>query len=124
MLAIKCGRHVIDDGIVPVLAAEPVIASSRAHIEVLALHTHDRDVERSADEVEYEHGLILVQFIETISERGGSRLVDDLQDIEAGELAGGDGGGSFRVVEIRRNRDNRVGNRLLEIFLCVELDLL
>src|SRR5207249_11197048 len=103
MLAIKFLRHVIDDGIVPILAAEPVIAIGRDHIDVLALDAHDRDVERSAAEVEYEHRLILVQFIETISERGGSRLVDDLPDIEAGELAGGEGGGSYRGVEIRRN---------------------
>src|SRR5260370_28301555 len=89
MLAIKFFRHVIDDGIVPILAAEPVIAIGRDHVDVLALDAHDRDVERSAAEVEDEHGLILIQFIKTVSERSSGRLVDDLQNIEAGELAGG-----------------------------------
>src|SRR5436190_19602602 len=99
MLTIKFLRHVIDDGIVPILAAEPVIAIGRDHVDVLALDTHDRDVERSTTKVEDEDRLVLVQFIETVSERGGGRLVDDLQNIETGELAGGDGGGSFRVVK-------------------------
>ena len=124
MLTIKFFCHVIDDGVVPILAAQPVIAIGRDHVDVLALNAHDRDVERSAAKVEDEDGLILVQFIKTIGERSGGRLVNDLQNIESGELAGGDGRSSFRVVEIRRNRDDRVGDLLLEILLRVEFELL
>src|SRR6267378_3445930 len=100
MLAIKFFRHMIDDGVVPILAAEPVIAVGRDHVDVLALNAHDRDVERSAAKVEDEDGLILVQFIKTIGERSGGRLIDDLQNVEASELASGNGCGSFRIVEI------------------------
>ena len=88
-----------------------MIAIGRDHVDVLALNAHDRDVERSAAEVENEDGLVLIQFIKTVGQRGGGRLVDDLQNVESGELAGRDGRGSFRVVEIGRNRDDRIGDR-------------
>ena len=78
MLAIKFLRHVIDDGVVPILAAEPMIAIGRDHVDVLALDTHDRDVERSTTKVEDEDGLVLIQFIQTVGKRGGRGLVDNL----------------------------------------------
>src|SRR5437762_12859497 len=98
MLAIKFLRHMIDDGVVPILAAEPVIAIGRDHVDVLALDAHDRNVERTTTKVEDENGLVLVQFIQTVGERGGSRLVDNLQNIEAGELTGCDSRSSFREI--------------------------
>ena len=80
---------------------------------LLALDPHDRDVEGSAAKIENEDGLVLIQFIQAIGQRGGRGLVDDLQNIEPGELTGRDGRGSFGVIEIGRNRDDRIGDRLL-----------
>ena len=86
---------------------------------MLALDAHDRDVERSAAKVEHENGLVFVQFVETVGQRRSRRLVDNLQNIEAGELTGSDGSGSFCVVEVSRHRNDCVGDRLLEIFFSV-----
>src|SRR5206468_8676775 len=82
MLAIKFLRHVIDDGVVPILAAEPVIAIGRDNVDVLALDTHDRDVERSTTKVEDEDGLALIQFIQTVGRRGGRGLAHNLKSME------------------------------------------
>ena len=84
---------------------------------------HDRDVKGAAAEVEDENGLVLVEFVETVGERRCGRLVDDLQNVQPGELAGGDRGGALGVVEISRHRDDRIGHRFFEIFLgiCFQL---
>ena len=111
----------IDDDIVPILSAQPMIAIGRDHFDAVALDPHDRDVERSAAKVENENGLIFIQFVEAVGQRRGGRLVDDLQDVEARELTGGDRRGSLRIIEISRHRDDRIGDRFLEIFLRVEL---
>ena len=91
---------------------------------LVSLDPHDRDVERSAAKIEHENGLVFVQFVEPVGQRRSGRLVDDLQNIEAGELTGSDGRGSFCVVEIGRHRDHRVGDRFLEIFFRVGFQLL
>ena len=124
MLAVEFFCHVIDDRIIPILAPEPVIAIRRDHVDVLALNAHDRDVESSATEIEDEHGLILVEFVETVCQRRGRRLVNDLQNIDAGQLTGSDGRSSFRVIEVGGNCDDSVGDRLFEILLRVQFELL
>ena len=68
-----------------------------------------------------ENGVVLVQFVEPVSQRRRGWLVDDLEDIQTGELAGRNRGGALGVVEVRRHRDDRVCNRLIKIFLSVGL---
>ena len=82
---------------------------------------HDRDVERAAAKVEHENRLVFIEFVESISQRRSGRLVDDLQDIQPGETAGGNRRGAFRVIEISRHGDDGVGHRYLEIFFRVRL---
>ena len=90
----------------------------------MILDAHDRDVESAAAEVEHENGLVFVQFVQAIGQRRRRRLVDNLQNIQAGELTGGDGGRSFGVIEVSRHRDDCVRDWLLEIFLRVSFELL
>ena len=49
--------------------------------------THDRDVEGAAAQVEDRYQAVLA-LVEPVGERRGSRLVDDAQHLEAGDLAG------------------------------------
>ena len=121
--AIEFFRHVIHDHVIPIFAAEPVIAIRREHLDALALNTHDRDVEGATAEIENENGLVFVQFVETIGNRCGCGLVDDLQNIEPGELAGRDRSGALSVVKISGHSDDRVRDRLLQIFFSVRLQL-
>ena len=81
--AIKLLGHVIDEHIVPILAAEPVIAIGRHHLEAMPFDPHERDVEGAAAEVEDEHRLVFVQLVQSVGQRRGGRFVDDLQDVQA-----------------------------------------
>ena len=89
-----------------------------------ACDPHDRDVEGAAAKIENENGLVFIELVESVGQRRSGRLVDDLQNIQAGELAGGNRGGAFRIVEISRHGDDRVGHRYLEIFFRIRLQLL
>lgn len=68
------------------------------------------DIEGTATQIEDENArrLVLVQAIETVRQRSGSRLVDDAQDIEAGDATSGLGSSALGVVEVRRNGDDRL----------------
>ena len=62
--------------------------------------------------------------VEPVGERRGGRLVDDADDVEAGDLAGVLRRLALGVVEVRRDGDDRVRDRLAEIGLGVGLQLL
>ena len=114
----------VDDLLVPVVAAEVVVAVGRLDLEDALADLHDRDVEGTAAEVEDENGLVLVALVEAVRQRGRGRLVDDAQDLETGDLAGVLGGLALHVVEVRRNGDDRLGDGLAEVLLGVGLELL
>ena len=75
------------------------------------LEGQQRHIEGSTSEIEDQHlsGLVLVQAIQTVRQSGGGRLVDDAENIEASNAAGGLGGSALRVVEVRRHGDDSLG---------------
>src|SRR5207245_5567177 len=111
----------INDDVVPVFSAKPMIAIGCEHLDLVIDNAHDGDVEGAAAEVEDENGVVLVQFVEPVSQRRCGWLVDDLEDIQTGELAGRNRGGALCVVEVSGHGDDRVCNRLIKIFLSVGL---
>src|ERR1043166_715659 len=102
MLLVELLGYVIDDHVIPILAPEPVIAIRGEDVQLVLLDPHDRDVERAAAEIEDEHRLIFVELVEAIGERGCRWLIDDLQNVEAGELSGRDRRRALSIVEIDR----------------------
>ena len=65
-----------------------------------------------------------VLLVEAVGERRRGRLVDDAEDVEAGDLAGVLRRLALRVVEVRGDGDDRLGDRLAEVRLGVGLQLL
>ena len=65
-------------------------------------------------------GLLLV---EPVGQRGGGRLVDDPQDVEAGDLAGLLGGLALGIVEVGGNGDHRRRDIAAQVGLGVPLEL-
>ena len=55
--------------------------------------------------------IFVVFLVEAIGQRGGGRLIDDAQHFQPGDLAGIFGGVALGVVEVRRNGDDRLGDR-------------
>src|SRR5438477_10388108 len=98
-----------------------MIAVRREHANLMTFDPHDGYVESSTAEIEDEDRLIFVEFVEAVSHRASRRLIDDLQNIETGELARRHGRGAFRVVEVSRYSDDRIGDRLLQKFFRIIL---
>ncbi len=112
LVALELGDHPVDERLVEVVAAEVVVAARRLDLERrrLGVELEHRDVERPAAEVEDEDPLILL-LLEVVRERGRGRLVDDADDVEAGDLAGVLRRLALGVVEVGRDGDHRIRDR-------------
>ena len=124
LVLLELGDHPVDDRLVEVVAAEVVVAVRGLHLEDAVAKLEDRDVERAAAEVEDEDRLVGALLVEAVRQRGRGRLVDDADDVEAGDLAGVLRRLALCVVEVGRDGDHRVGDRLAEVRLGVRLQLL
>ena len=86
-------------------------------------HLEQGDIERSATEVEDEDELVFLALVEAVSECGGGGLVDDAQYVEACDLARILCRLALGIVEVRGNRDDRVGHGLAEVLFGIALEL-
>ena len=120
---LELGDHPVDDALIEIVAAEMRVAVGRLHLDDAFADFEDRDVERAAAEVVDGDRLVLL-LVETVGQRRRGRLVDDAQDVQAGDLAGVLRRLPLRVVEVRRHGDDRVGDLLTEVVLGRGLQLL
>ena len=120
---LELGHQPLDDLVVPVVTAELGVARGGLDLEDALADLEHRDVEGPAAQVEDEDGLVGVLLVEPVGQRGGRRLVDDAQHLEAGDGAGFLGRRALRVVEVRGHGDDRLGHGVAEIRLGVPLQL-
>ena len=116
LLLLELGREIFDEAHVEILAAEEGVAVRRLHLEHAVADLEDRDVESAAAEVIDRDGAGFA-LVEPVGERRRGRLVDDAQHLEPGDLAGVLGGLTLGVVEIGRDGDHRLRDRLAEMRL-------
>ena len=114
----------IDDAVIPVVAAELVVASGRGNLEDAVAEFQDGHVEGAAAEVEHEDLLVLIGLIEAVGQSSSRRLVDDAEHFEAGDLASVLRRLTLRVVEVRRHGDDCLGDGAADLLFRVGLQLL
>jgi hypothetical protein len=124
LVLLELGDQPLDDRLVPVVAAEVVVAGGRLHLEDAVADFQHRDVEGAAAEVEDEDRVIGGLLVEPVGERGRGRLVDDPLHLEPGDLAGVLGRLSLVVVEVGGDGDHGAVDRLAELRFGVGLQLL
>ena len=107
LLFLEFVGQIVDQPHVEIFAAEEGVAVGRLHLEHAVADFENGNIEGAAAEVVDRDGSGLA-LVETVSERGCRRLVDDAQHFEAGDLAGVLGGLALRVVEVGRNGDDRL----------------
>ena len=116
--------HPVDYALIPVVAAQVIVASGRANFEYAVAQLKNGNVERTAAKVEYQNLFVLVGFVETVSKSRCRRLVDDTHNLKTSDLACILGCLTLSVVEISRNGDNSLGDRLAYTLFCIGLNLL
>ena len=102
LFLLELGDDPVHDRKVEVVAAEERVAVGREDLDDALADAQDRDVERAAAQVVDRDDLFLAGPVEAVGERRGGRLVDDAQDLEAGDLAGVLGRLALGVVEVGR----------------------
>ena len=112
----------VDDPLVPVIPTQVGVARRGLDLEHALADLQQRDVERPTAQVEDEDGLVVL-LIQAVGERGCRRLVDDPKHFEPRDLPGLLGGLALRIVEVRRNRDDRLGHLVAQIGFRIPLQL-
>ena len=118
----------VNDALVPVIATEAVVTCGCADLNggetvVVLADFQQGDVEGTATEVEDQNELVFLALFEAVGQCRSGRLIDDTQDVQACDLTGVLGCLTLCVVEVGRNGDDRVGNRLTEVLFRVPLEL-
>ncbi len=124
VFVLELGDQPVDDRLVPVVAAELSVAGCGLDLEHSFANLEHGDVERPTPQIEHEDCLVMGFLVEAVRQRGGSRLVDDAEHLEAGDGAGLFGGLALGVTEIRGDGDNRLGDGCTQERLGVSLELL
>ena len=103
---------------IEVLAAEVSVAGGRLDLEDTLLNGQEGNIESTATQVENEDiALTLDLLVETVGDGGSSGLVNDTEDVKAGNETGVLGSLTLRVVEVGRDRDNGVVDGTTEVGL-------
>ena len=96
-----------------------VVTTGGANLDHTLADLEQRDVESATAEVEDQDGLFLLALVQAIGQRRRSRLVDDAQHVETGDLAGLLGRLTLGVVEVGGHGDDRLFDVLTEVGLGV-----
>jgi hypothetical protein len=123
LLALELLHEPVDHALVEVVAAEVGVAVGALDLEDALGELEHRDVVGAAAEVEHGDRLLLL-LVEAVGEGGRRGLVDDAEHVEPGDLAGVLGGLALRVVEVGRDGDDGLRDRVPEVVLGGLLHLL
>ena len=118
----------VDDALIPVVAAQVVVAGGGAHLDggeavVILAHLEEGHVEGAATEVEDQDELVFLALFEAVGQGRGGGLVDEALDLQAGDLTGVLGGLALSVVEVGGDGDDGLGDGLAQVGLGVSLQL-
>ena len=99
----------VDQTVVKVLTTQVSVTGSRLDLEDTLLNGKERNIEGTTTEIEDEDvALALNLLVETVSNGSSSGLVDDTEDVKAGNETGILGGLTLGVVEVGGNSDDGV----------------
>uniref|UniRef100_A0A7N0UQF0 Uncharacterized protein n=1 Tax=Kalanchoe fedtschenkoi TaxID=63787 RepID=A0A7N0UQF0_KALFE len=118
VLSFELRHEVVHQPVVEILAAQMGVSGRGLHFENPLLDRQQRDVERASAEVEDEHVLLAFTrrfLVQPVRDRGSGRLVDDPHDVQPGDDSGVLRRLPLRVVEVGRDSDHRVFDRLAEV---------
>lgn len=101
--------EVVDEAVVEVLTTKVSVTGSGLDLEDTLLDGQERNIESTATKIE-DHDVALTSglLVETVSDGGSGRLVDDTEDVQTGDETSILGGLALRVVEVGGNGDDGI----------------
>ena len=123
LLLLEFGNQPLHNPLVEVIAAQVRVAVGGFDLDDALAHFQNRNVKGAAAKVVHGNGLVLL-LVQPVSQSGRRRLVHNALHAQPGNLARILGGLPLRVVEVRRNGDHRLGDRLAQVGFGGGLQLL
>ncbi len=115
VVALELVGQVVDDAAVEVVPAQVGVTRGRAHLDHAVADIQDAHVEGPAAQVVDQDGLAAL-LVQAVGQRRGRGLVNDAEHLEPGDAARVPGRLALRVVEVRRHRDDGLGDLLAQEF--------
>jgi hypothetical protein len=101
--------EVVDKVVVKVFTTEVGVTGSSLDLEDALLNSQEGHIEGSSTQIKNQYIPLAQDFlVQSICNGGGSRLIDDTQNVETGNCASILCGLMLRVIEIGRNSDNSI----------------
>ena len=116
-------HQIVGHAVVKVVAAQAVVAGGCEYLDDLVVDIQYGHVKRAAAQVK-DHDLLRAALVHAIGQGGGGGLVDDAQNVKAGNAAGVLRGLALPVAEIGGHGDDRVADRLAQVGFGVLFELL
>jgi hypothetical protein len=111
-------NKVVDETVVEVFTTQVSVTGSGLDLEDALLDGEERHIEGTAAKIENEDVLLtLLLLVKTVGNGSGSGLVDDAENVEAGDQTSVLGGLALRVVEVCGNGDDSVVNGATKVRL-------
>eukprot|EP00754_Rhynchopus_humris_P032203 Rhum_TRINITY_DN15385_c6_g2::Rhum_TRINITY_DN15385_c6_g2_i4::g.154871::m.154871 len=105
VLPLELLHEVVHHAVVEVLTTQVSVSGRRLHLEDSAVDRQQRHIERTATQVEDQDVLLrLLRLVQAVRDGRSRRLVDDTQDLHAGDRTRVLRRLTLRVVEVRRHR--------------------
>jgi|GEM_PF-2226631 len=112
---------VVYDAAVKIVAAQKRVAAGGPDLKDPLAHVQDGDVKGAAAQI-VDGDEFIPLLAQPVGQGGGRRLVDDAQDVQPGDLPGVLRRLPLAIVEIGRDGDDGLGDRLAQVRLRVGLD--
>ena len=123
-LLLEFSHAELDELVIEIFSTEMGVTVSGLNLEDTLVNGEDGDIESTTSKIEDEDVLLtLGSLVKTVSNGGGSWLVDDSKDIKSSNSSGILGGLSLSIVEIGWASNNSGFDGLTEILLSDFLHL-
>lgn len=116
MLSLEFINKVVNKTVIEVLTTQVSVASGSLDLEDTLLNGQEGNIESTTTKIEDQDvTLALGLLVKTVGNGSGSRLVDDTEDVQAGDETSILGGLTLRVVEVGGDGDDSVVDSATEV---------
>ena len=105
-----------------VFAPQEAFARRRSNLQRSFEEVDNRDVEGSASQIQHDNNLLLLRFVESVSECGGRWFIDDSFDLQTGEFTRLHRRAALMFIEVGRNRNDGTADRFSQLRFGVAFD--